>query len=40
MVRVDKVERIANLELWNDPAFELGAPFGAIHLIHQHMEAA
>ncbi|MGA8107941.1 MAG: hypothetical protein WBD46_02670 [Acidobacteriaceae bacterium] len=35
VVRVDKVNGIANVELWDNPAVALrDVPFAAIHLIH------
>lgn len=34
MVRVDKVEGLASLELWDDPSFSLRSiPFSAVHRI-------
>jgi hypothetical protein len=36
VVRVDKVNHIANVELWDDPGVALrDVPFDAIHLIRQ-----
>jgi hypothetical protein len=36
VVRVDRVNNIANVELWDNPAVVLrGIPFDAIHLIHE-----
>jgi len=36
VVRVDKVNGIANVELWDDPGVTLwDVPFAAIHLIHE-----
>jgi len=34
VVRVDKVDGLASLELWDDPSFRLrNIPFGAVHRI-------
>jgi hypothetical protein len=36
VVRVDRVNNIANVELWDDPSVVLrDVPFAAIHLIHE-----
>ncbi len=36
VVRVDRVNKVAGVELWDDPSVALwDVPFGAIHLIHE-----
>lgn len=41
VVRVDKVNVLAGVELWEDPSVVLsGIPFDAIHLIHNTMREA
>jgi hypothetical protein len=41
VVRVDKVDSFASLELWDDPGQGLkGIPFEAIHLIREDVSEA
>lgn len=41
VTRVDKINSLASLELWDDPRQSLrGIPFEAIHLIRKNMSEA
>lgn len=41
MVRIDKVEGVASLELWNDPVFRLkNIPFSAVHRLTEDFSQA